>query len=126
MLTAEQLNKFRTILEDEKNKLERELEKVGKRNPEVKGDWVVEVPDLNVGLSDENDISDIYEELENRNALGDNLEENLTLVNKALERVKGKTYGLCEVCRQPIDEKRLEAYPAATTCVKHAKSVSVD
>jgi len=126
MLTTEQLNKFRNILETEKNRLEGELEKVGKRNPDIKGDWVVEIPDLNAGVSDENDLSDIYEELENKNALGDNLEESLVLVNKALERVKRETYGFCEICKKPIDGKRLEAYPAATTCVKHTKNNSVD
>ena len=126
MLTTEQLQKFKKILEEEKKRLEGDLDRVGKRNPELKGDWLVDVPDLNAGVSDENDLSDIYEELENRNAVEDNLEESITLVNRALDRVRTKTYGVCEVCKELIGEKRLEAFPAATTCVKHTKDFSLE
>lgn len=42
-------------------------------------------------------------------------------VNKALSRIHSGEYGICEVCGQPIDQARLEAYPEATTCVLHAE-----
>ncbi len=126
MLTPEQLQRFKKVLEEEKKRLESDLERVGKRNPELKGDWLVDIPDLNAGVSDENDLSDIYEELENRNAVEDNLEESLMLVNRALDRVKTKNYGVCEVCGESIGEKRLEAFPSATTCVKHTRDSSLD
>jgi RNA polymerase-binding transcription factor DksA len=39
----------------------------------------------------------------------------------ALARVDVGTYGRCEVCGRPIPEGRLEARPAATRCVEHAR-----
>lgn len=46
---------------------------------------------------------------------------HLSEVEAALERVTTGTYGLCEVCREPIAAARLEARPTARTCVEHAR-----
>ncbi|WP_127126687.1 TraR/DksA C4-type zinc finger protein [Georgenia sp. SYP-B2076] len=35
----------------------------------------------------------------------------------ALDRLRAGTYGRCEVCGRPITEARLQARPAATTCL---------
>ena len=45
--------------------------------------------------------------------------EHLAEVDAAIERVATGTYGVCEVCGEPIDEARLEARPTARTCVHH-------
>ena len=42
----------------------------------------------------------------------------LTEVEDALKRIEDGTYGNCVVCGQPIPEKRLEAIPWASRCVK--------
>ncbi len=42
-------------------------------------------------------------------------------IDKALERIANGTYGYCEVCGNPIEEKRLEAIPWTTLCIKHAQ-----
>jgi DnaK suppressor protein len=42
-------------------------------------------------------------------------------IDKALERIAEGSYGYCEVCGNPIEEKRLEAIPWTTLCIKHAK-----
>lgn len=47
---------------------------------------------------------------------------HLSEVEAALERVRTGTYGICEVCLQPIDGARLEARPTARTCVHHVGS----
>ena len=41
-------------------------------------------------------------------------------VRRAQERVADGTYGVCEVCGEPIPEGRLEARPWATRCVAHS------
>jgi DnaK suppressor protein len=41
-------------------------------------------------------------------------------VRRARERVADGTYGVCEVCGEPIPEPRLEARPWATRCVAHS------
>ena len=46
--------------------------------------------------------------------------EILQEIDKALKRMEEGTYGLCEVCGKPIEEKRLEALPWTTLCIEHA------
>lgn len=45
-------------------------------------------------------------------------------VEAALQRLDEGTYGLCEDCRQPINEERLKAMPFARRCIdcqRHAE-----
>jgi RNA polymerase-binding transcription factor DksA len=44
----------------------------------------------------------------------------LAEVDAALQRADDGTYGVCEVCGQPIAPARLDARPTARTCVPHA------
>ncbi|QMU76726.1 TraR/DksA family transcriptional regulator [Streptacidiphilus sp. PB12-B1b] len=44
-------------------------------------------------------------------------EEQLGEVDRALERLASGGYGRCERCGEPIPAERLEARPAARTCV---------
>lgn len=41
-------------------------------------------------------------------------------VTRAQEKLREGTYGLCDVCGEPIAEGRLEARPWAGVCVQHA------
>jgi RNA polymerase-binding transcription factor DksA len=59
------------------------------------------------------------EEGENR-ALAAQLRDQLDDVERALAKLDDGTYGLCEVCSQPIGDARLEAMPAARFCIEHA------
>ena len=42
-------------------------------------------------------------------------------IEVALSRIEAGKYGWCENCHEEIDKGRLEAFPAATTCVKCTK-----
>lgn len=119
-LSKEQIKHFKEKLEVEKEELEKELKNIGKKNPDVVGDWEVTPGELNVNPADPSELADAFEELENRSAIEDSLEEKLIFVNKALANIKKNTYGTCSVCKEPIAIKRLDANPAATECVKHA------
>ena len=44
-------------------------------------------------------------------------EEHLSEIDAALDRVEAGTYGVCEVCGRDIGAPRLEALPAARTCI---------
>jgi DnaK suppressor protein len=46
--------------------------------------------------------------------------EHLSGIEQATSRLEQGTYGICEVCLQPIPAARLEARPIARTCVQHA------
>lgn len=42
----------------------------------------------------------------------------LEKIQKALERIEEGTFGDCEECGEPISEKRLEARPETTLCIR--------
>jgi DnaK suppressor protein len=46
------------------------------------------------------------------------LKTDLKEIEKALEKIKKGTYGICERCGKPIDSARLEVKPAAIYCMK--------
>jgi hypothetical protein len=46
--------------------------------------------------------------------------EQVAAVDAALARLAAGRYGQCERCGQPIGAGRLEARPAATTCIRCA------
>lgn len=48
------------------------------------------------------------------------LELTLADVRRAQDKLAEGTYGLCDVCGEPIGSARLEALPWATRCVRHA------
>ena len=50
-------------------------------------------------------------------ALIEQAERRLAEIDAARARIDEGTYGLCEVCGQPIDDARLEVRPVARTCV---------
>jgi len=50
-------------------------------------------------------------------ALLGNLRRTLEQVDAALRRLEAGTYGLCEVCGEPIDRARLETLPYAAQCL---------
>lgn len=122
MLSKEKIEYFAKKLEDEKKQLEEELGHIGKKNPDILGDWEVSSDDFNFDSADKSDLADSFEDLGNRIAIEDVLEEKLIYVNEALQRLKKKAYGVCLICKKPIQEKRLEAYPAAKHCIEHAKN----
>ena len=113
------LDYFKRQLEEEKTRLEGELGTIAHRNPDAPEDWVVTPPDLNVMRAAKEEVADQEEELENAASVEYNLESRLKDINEALERARQGKYGPCSVDGEPIDEARLRANPAATTCVKH-------
>lgn len=42
--------------------------------------------------------------------------QELEAIEEALNRLEGGTYGLCEVCGQPIEPRRLEIMPETPLC----------
>ncbi len=42
----------------------------------------------------------------------------LALIDRALERIRKGTYGICEYCQKPIPTGRLNALPYSVLCIK--------
>jgi RNA polymerase-binding transcription factor DksA len=114
-------NVYKKLLEEEKKKLIKELETVGRKNTKVPGDWEAVATDLDSDSADENETADELEEYEGNIGIVDKLEVQLNSVEKALKKILDKTYGKCDVCGEEIPEERLKANPASVTCIKHTK-----
>jgi RNA polymerase-binding transcription factor DksA len=69
--------------------------------------------------SDIVDQADIIMNHDNSVAILDDLESRYDTILAAFSRIEKGTYGRCEVCGEKIAEARLEADPAAPTCIKH-------
>jgi RNA polymerase-binding transcription factor DksA len=120
MENALDIKHFQIKLEAEKARLESELSEVGRQNPHIKGDWEVSAPNMDTLPSDKNEVADKIEEFEQRGLILDELETEYNEVLNALNRIQNNTYGTCNICNETIPPKRLEAYPAAHSCIKHA------
>lgn len=109
---------FQERLLGEKERLESEMGKIGRRNPRVPDDWEPAPSDMGMA-SDLADRADVVMSRENTAAVLGDLEARYDTVLAALKRIDKNTYGKCEVCSRPIEEARLGADPAATTCIAH-------
>lgn len=110
---------FKEKLEAEKKLLEKELEEVGRRNPDNPSDWEATPTDRDSSQADENTVADSIEEYEGNVAIVNTLEARYQDLKSALDKIKHNTYGVCQVCGEEIDAERLEANPSARTCRKH-------
>jgi len=112
---------MKETLETEKVKLETELSKFTKKNPNVDGDFEATYPEYG-DKSDEN-AQEITQYLTNK-PLEMQLEKMLRDVNKALKNMEDGSYGMCKYCDEPIEEKRLEARPTSGACVSCKKTLT--
>jgi len=56
-------------------------------------------------------------EREQEISVANNSREMLLQSQRALARIDDGTYGICEICGNPIGKLRLQAFPRATLCV---------
>lgn len=113
----DQIEEFRVELEAEKDSLEEELTGHGRVQDEA-GDWMGK-SESEGEEPDPIDAADNIEELVTNVPLVEDLEVRHKAVEAALERIESGLYGICEECGEEIPLKRLEANPAAATCIKH-------
>ena len=114
----ENINKYKKLLEEEKDKLVKELTTIGNKS---NGDWQAVPTDLDSDSADENEVADTIEGFEENSAILKQLEIQLLEVESALGKIESGTYGKCNVCGADIPETRLEANPASLTCIEHTK-----
>lgn len=113
---------FKAKLEKEKKLLEEELATVGKTSdPKNGAGWEATSSNIEVDSADENELADKMEELEDNEGILQQLEKQLGEVNHALSKIETGSYGICEISGTEIEKERLEANPAARTCMAHMK-----
>jgi RNA polymerase-binding transcription factor DksA len=118
-MTNLNLEHFKNLLLEEQKRLEEELSSLGQKNPDNSSDWEASVSDYEEDDADPTMQADAIEELESNSAVLEELEIQLKDVKDALVKIEDGTYGICEVSGHQIEEGRLEANPAARTCMEH-------
>jgi len=113
------INTYKNALLEEKATLTKELETLGVENPQTDKDWIPTPGEPADREADLNVAADRSEEWEERRGTLDVLETRLNNVNRALAKIEGGTYGVCEICDEIIEAERLDANPAARTCTAH-------
>ncbi|TSC54746.1 MAG: DnaK suppressor protein [Parcubacteria group bacterium LiPW_30] len=111
--------KYIQKLTEEKKLLEEEMQSLGRKNPSNPKDWEPVPSVMDASVSDKNEMADLMEDFEEVTATQSELEKRLNEVDAAILRTKNNGYGICSVCGKEIEEKRLDANAAATTCMEH-------
>jgi DnaK suppressor protein len=75
---------------------------------------VVDRGSFDEGFADSGQVTAERGEVE---AIAGSLRDTLNDIDAALAKFDSGTYGRCEVCGGPIADARLEAMPAARTCI---------
>lgn len=118
-MTIKNIEQLKQALEKEHDLLVGELAGLGILNP-VNNDWEATLENKEMEEeSDENDKADQFEEFEERSSTLSVLEKRLQDIDAALTKISDGKYGMCETCGAPISTERLEANPAAKTCLMH-------
>ena len=118
-ITEEQLEELRGALGAERDAVEEELATYGRVQSDS-GDWQGSAEGSGIE-ADPNDAADQIEELSVNVPLVEELEKRHKDIVDALEKMEEGTYGICEAGEEQIPFDRLEANPAARTCVTHAQ-----
>ena len=119
MLSKEFIDKQRTRLEEDKKRLERDLENMATKDPKKPGAYVPAYDESGSDSEDDNsmEITNYVDDM----SLVKRLESDLRDTVKALEAIDKGTYGICKYCGKEIDLKRLEARPTSSTDISCKK-----
>ena len=110
---------LREALLSEQSSLREELAMYGKKDVTT-GEWVGSSADeTTMEEADPTDAADQIEELLTNVPLVADLQRRAHDVDDALDRMEKGTYGTCEVSGEEIPLERLQANPAAKTCIAH-------
>lgn len=115
---------FNEKLNTELSLVTKELESLGVQNPLEKSDWIPLAADTDTNEADDNVLADKYEDLATREGIVADLETRFNNIKRALAKIEAGTYGTCEISGEAIETERLEANPAARTCIEHRERES--
>jgi RNA polymerase-binding transcription factor DksA len=117
------LSKMHETLLAEKEKLEKQLADFSVKNNKNPNDYNASFPDF--GDAEDENAAEVTT-FTNNLTLERTLETTLRDVNKALESIAAGKYGICKYCKNEIDEKRLAARPASSSCIDCKKKLTLE
>lgn len=112
-LTREHLNKTRDALIDKRNAIVRQCERLAKDAAES----TEATENSKSPLNSADNAADAYDQ----DFAFMSIESEETILRKidlALQRIRDKTYGVCDDCKKEINAERLDYLPWATLCIK--------
>lgn len=118
-MTKEEILKLKGRLLEEKADLEASLKTFAKKDRAPVGDWDTKFPQMEDRTAHQEENADEVEEYEKLLDAEHNFELRLQEIESALIRIENGDYGRCVKCGKEIARERLEANPAAATCVNH-------
>lgn len=120
--TPEFIERMKTLLVQEKERLERELSDIGIKDPVLKEHYEATYPESGGNSDDDNamEVTEYSDEL----SLKSRLEKELKDTDSALKSIEKGNYGKCKYCQKEIQEKRLEARPASSSCIACKKALT--
>ncbi len=86
---------------------------------EATDDWEARIDEGTNQEADDDLVGDAAEAAEEQIATLALLETDYRNVVRALMKIESGTYGICEVGGEAIEPARLQALPAARTCISH-------
>jgi DnaK suppressor protein len=110
---AVDVDRFRVLLEEERQRVVDAIEYLQKENPgSIEDETDDETTDNHLA-----ETATVTLDREIDYTLEENSEHVLSSIDGALERIDDGTYGKCVNCGRPIAEERLAAIPWATQCI---------
>ncbi len=107
MLTKKELEYFQNKLLDRRVQIEKNLNGKARDLDNIRG----------LELNDEGDYAAASAETIVNSAILAQQGEKLTEIELALDKIKNGTYGICEMCEEPIGKPRLEVKNFARFCI---------
>jgi DnaK suppressor protein len=110
---AVDVDRFRELLQEERQRVVDAIEYLHKENPgSIEDETEDETTDDHIA---ETATATLDREIDY--TLEENSENVLSYIDGALSRIEQGTYGTCVSCRKPISDERLAAIPWATHCI---------
>jgi len=106
-LQDSELNYFKEILESRKEQIEKNISGVNDELTQLSGQE----------LNDEGDHASNSNNSMIESAIVNQQNKELQEINVTLGKISDKTYGICEMCEDPIGFQRLKVKPHAIYCI---------
>ena len=119
-MTTVDTDRFRSLLQDERARIVKEIEFLHDENP---GSIEEETGEETHYDQHPADAATATHDREVDYTIEEGAEDTLRRIDKALERLEAGTYGVCRVCGREIGEERLEARPWTDLCIEHARAL---
>lgn len=119
-MTPVDTDRFRSLLQEERARLVKEIEFLHEENP---GSVEEETGEETHFDQHPADAATATHDRELDYTIEETAEDAVRQIDRALARIEAGTYGVCRVCGREIGEDRLEARPWTDLCIDDARKL---